>query len=76
MDKSTIAYFWIKQSEHSLLDQSWGSTVLIKFKRGYDGITIDDGNTVDLSWMRVGLGKIVATTGEYSIEDIVEWACL
>ena len=63
---------WIKQRESSILDLSPGSTVLIRFFDGGDGITADDGSTVDISWKRTG-EEIHATTGNYNVDDIYAW---
>ena len=63
---------WIKQSESSLLEECSGDTVLIKFKDDTNGITINDGRTVDISWTRCG-GDIIATEGTYSVDDIDSW---
>ena len=63
---------WIKQSDHSLFDISSGSTILIKFHGAHNGITADDGSTVDLSWARAD-GIIFATSGCYGELDIKEW---
>ena len=64
---------WIKQDEKSVFDFiSNGSTVLIKFKDNWNGITIDCGATIDISWIRSD-GKIIATGGEYRADEIKEW---
>ena len=63
---------WNKQSENNLFDISVGSTVLIKFKSDRNGITMDNDQTVDISWIRTGK-TIHATSGNYVSEDIIEW---
>jgi hypothetical protein len=63
---------WIDQSDSSILDLSSTSTVLIMFVDESNGITIDDGRTVDISWIRLD-DIICATTGKYNVDDIKAW---
>jgi len=63
---------WIKEDNKSVFDFHSGSTVLIKFNNGSNGITTDNSESVDISWMRAN-DKIHATTGDYLSVDIKEW---
>ena len=57
------------------MDHQVGSTVLIKFNNNINGITADNGESIDISWIRVK-GKIYATSGTYTAEEIKEWAVI
>ena len=63
---------WTNQEDHNVFDFHCGSCVLIMLKSKYDGITIDSGMTVDISWVRSD-GNAVATTGRYRADDILAW---
>lgn len=63
---------WIKQKESSILNLCSGSTVLVKFLDSSNGITMDDGSSIDISWMRTGI-DVHATTGDYTVNDIREY---
>ena len=69
-----MALNWIKQKDSSLMDNI-GSTVLIKFKSNLEGITLDNNETVDISWIR-GKTVIHATSGNFTKDDIIEWAII
>lgn len=65
---------WFKQSEQDIMNVNIGSTLLIKFEENYNGITIDSGATVDISWMRSSTKDVIyATGGNYKKEDIREY---
>lgn len=66
---------WIKQDEHSLLDISNCSCVLVKFKDKFKGITTDDDSTVAISWIREG-EQVLTEEGEFHIDEIAEWKAI
>ena len=68
----TVDDGWTKQEDHNVFDFHCGSCVLIMLKSKYDGITIDSGMTVDISWVRSD-GNAVATTGRYRADEILAW---
>jgi len=63
---------WNDQESNDIFNHCAGSTVLIKFKDTFNGITLDSGETVDISWIRWG-GIITATSGDYKASDIKSW---
>jgi len=68
---------WIKQEDRDIMDTHVGSTVLLRFKDSANGVTIDDGTTVDISWLRDrGKGIIHTTCGSYSVADIEEYKAI
>jgi hypothetical protein len=66
---------WIDQDENSIFNIDIGSTVLVKFKDGSDGTTIDSGETIGISYTRAG-SKIATTDGIYSANDIKAWRAI
>ena len=66
---------WFKQEEKNIMDHHPGSTVLIKFNDTLNGITADNDETVDISWIRIK-EKIHATSGGYTADEIKEWAVI
>lgn len=49
-----------------------GSTILILLKNKSDGITMDDGATCDISWLRTE-GYFISSQGKYKYEDVTAW---
>tara|TARA_R110002020_G_scaffold475890_1_gene713718 strand:+ start:848 stop:1138 length:291 start_codon:yes stop_codon:yes gene_type:complete len=66
---------WVNQSEYSIFDLCSGSCVIIMFRDKSNGITKDNGTTIDISWMRTG-DKIHATCGDYLASDIIGWKAI
>jgi len=63
---------WNIQNEKNIFHEHIGLTVLIKFVSDNNGITMDDGYTVDISWLRSAT-QVYATTGNYVASDILSW---
>lgn len=63
---------WVSQDDYNIFDLCSGSCVLIMFKFKHNGITKDNGKTIDISWLRTG-DKIHATCGDFLAEDIIGW---
>lgn len=69
---------WLDNETHPITDEPIGETLLIRLHSALDGgITHTDeaegvDYAVDLSWIRSN-GKVVATTGEYTNEQIHSW---
>ena len=66
---------WVSQCQYSIFDLCTGSCVLIMFRDKSNGITKDNGHTIDISWMRSD-GKVHATCGDYCADDIVGWKAI
>jgi hypothetical protein len=65
---------WIDQDENSIFNIGIGSTVLVKFK-GPDGTTIDNGESIGISYIRNG-STIITTDGNYVANDIKAWRAI
>ena len=63
---------WIMEESKSILTAHGGSTVLILFKSEMDGITIDNGQTVDISFMRSDT-QIITISERYEPDAILAW---
>ena len=63
---------WIMEEKKSILTAHGGSTVLILFKSEMDGITIDNGQTVDISFMRSDT-QIITISERYEPDAILAW---
>ncbi len=74
-EAGAISDDWVLQRDYSIFLLSAGSTVLILFRDRSNGITKDNGKTVDISWVRTG-DTIHATTGDYVASDIVKWKAI
>ena len=49
-----------------------GSAILILLKNKSDGITMDDGTTCDISWLRTE-DYFISSQGKYKYEDVTHW---
>lgn len=72
-ERDTVS--WTIESERSIFEICSGSTVLILLKSEEDGVTIDNGQTVDISFMRSNT-QIITTSDRYYSSDILAWASI